>query len=114
MKDHVKLFYPIDISTVLEKRPMKSDLERLLGPISYQWIEIGESLNIPYHVLKRLQSFRSLDANKLSEMLQIWIDMQCSPVTWQTIIDVVSSPPVKNKALVDEIHRFLSELDMNS
>ena len=114
MKDHVILFYPLDISAVLEKRPMTIDLQRLLKPISYQWIEIGESLNIPYDVLKRSQSFPSPDVNKLSEMLQIWIDMQCSPVTWQTIIDVVSSPPIKNKALVDEIHRFLSELDMNS
>ena len=99
---------------MLEKRPMKKDLLRLLNPIKYQWIEIGELLNIPYGDLKTLQSFPSPDANKLSEMLQIWIDKQCSPVTWQTIIDIVGNPPVKNKALVDEIRHFLNKLDVNS
>ena len=99
---------------MLEKRPMTIDLLRLLKPISYQWIEIGESLGIPYYVLKGLQSFPSPDDNKLNEMLQEWIDSKYTPVTWQTIIDVVSNPPVENKALAYEICRFLSELDVNS
>ena len=84
----------------------------LLNPISYQWIEIGESLCIPYHYLKELQYSRLPDVHKLSTMLQIWIDMKCRPVTWQTIIDVVKNPPVDNKASANEIYHFLSKQEL--
>ena len=90
--------------------PRKIDLLRLLSPISYQWIEIGESLNIPYDDLKELQYSRLPDAHKLSTMLQIWIEEECRPVTWQTIIDVVSNPPVENKPLADKMYCFLSQM----
>ena len=92
--------------------PRKIDLIKLLSPFSYQWIEIGESLNIPYHDLEHLQYSSSPDSYKLSKLLQKWIDMRCSPVTWQTIIDVVGNPPVNNKALAEKIRLFLSEPDV--
>lgn len=107
-----KLFYPLDIFGVLEKMPKKVDLIRLLSPISYQWIVIGESLRIPYGDLKQLTYSHLPDVHKLSETLQIWIDTKCRPVTWQTIIDVVSNPPVENMVLADEIRHFLSETEL--
>ena len=92
--------------------PGKTDLINLLSPFSYQWIEIGESLKIPYRDLKDLQYSSSSDSSKLSKLLQKWIDMRCSPVTWQTIIDVVGNQPVNNEALAKKIRLFLSEPDV--
>ena len=42
------------------------------------------------------------DCNKLSDVLQLWIDSD-KDVTWKKIISVIADPPVKNKRLANEI-----------
>ena len=46
---------------------------------------------------------------RLQHVLQKWKDLDSSaaPVTWNTIIDVVKGPFVKNKALAQEIYEYL-------
>ena len=44
------------------------------------------------------------DSNRLSDVLQLWIDSN-KDVTWKKIISVIADPPVNNKRLANEIEQ---------
>ena len=51
------------------------------------------------------------NTDRLSDILQLWMEQEPSPVTWCTIIDAIEEPPVKNSAIAKKIIAFLSKLE---
>ena len=48
----------------------------------------------------------------LSEVLQVWIDKKTCEVSWRMIITIINNPPVEEKKVADEIHKFLARPDI--
>ena len=96
-----------DLSDLLGKHPEKCDLLKLMSGIAFQWYIIGECLGIQYTHLVSLQSKTSKDIDKLAEVLQIWMDTMPKPVTWNTILEIIESPPIESKFTVMEMEKFI-------
>ena len=94
-------------SDLLETCPEKCDLLKLMSDIAFKWNIIGECLGIKYVYLASLQSKTSKDIEKLAEVLQLWMDTMPKPVTWNTILQTIESPPIETKFVVIEIEKFL-------
>ena len=78
-----------------------------MSDIAFQWKIIGECLEIKNKYLASLQSKTSSDIEKLSEVLQLWMDTMPKPVvTWNTILQAIESPPIENKSVVTEMEIF--------
>ena len=92
---------------LLEKHPSKSDLLLLMSGIAFNWYIIGIRLEIDYAFLASLQSKTSRNIEKLAEVLQLWMDTMPKPVTWNTILQVLESPPIKSKFTVMKMEEFL-------
>ena len=54
------------------------------------------------------------DVEKLSEVLQTWIDTQSSDVTWRNLIDVITEYPVNEPILAKTIPDFLANPKISS
>ena len=78
-----------------------------MSGIAFQWNIIGECLGIQYTHLASLQSKTSRNIDKLSEVLQLWMDTKPKPVTWNTILQTIESQPILSKVTAMEIERFL-------
>ena len=70
---------------IVESKPEKLDLMRLLNPVAYNWRQLGEALGIKYGDLESILNNRFRDPDRLSEVLQLWFDRCPSQVTWETI-----------------------------
>ena len=102
------LHYSNDVFLSSDKEPKKVHLQRVLGPIQHKWRAIGEALEIPNGTIKSIDhDARYDDSNKLSEVLQTWIDTQPSDVTWRNLIDVITEYPVNEPGLAKTIPDFL-------
>ena len=95
------------LSDLLVKPPKKADLLKLMSNIAFQWNLIGECLEIKYAYLASLQNKPSRDIDKLAEVLQCWMDTMPKPVTWNTILQTIGSPPIENKFTVMKMEEFL-------
>ena len=87
------------------------DLTSVLSEIAYDWRSIGESLEVPFGELKSIQYDSRPDA-KLSDTLQKWIDMRTRPVTWETLLDVLETPPVNKPRIADTVREYLARTDV--
>lgn len=96
---------------IIDSKPEKLQLIRLLTPIAYKWKEIGEALEIKHGALMSLHQSHFTDEQKLSNVLQLWIDGQPTNVKWSTIIKAVELPPVDDMSVVESIHDFLSKIN---
>ena len=105
-------FLANNILLILKKEPQKKDLMTLLCPIAYKYYSIGEALEITEGELESIKHSVNPDNNKLSEVLRIWRNSKSSPVTWETIIQAVSDPSVKNKDVADKIREHLAKDDV--
>ena len=86
---------------------MRSNLLKLMSGISNRWYTIGACLGIESADLDSLNSSNQRDDVKLSKVLQLWMKRMTKPVTWNTILEVIGSPPIQNKFVVMEIEKFL-------
>ena len=85
---------------------------RLLCPIAFKWQEIGTALKINYGDLKSIQRNSSYsDVDKLSEVLQLWINKESTDVTWSTILSAVMNQPVDSCTVAIKIHDFVSKIE---
>ena len=91
----------------LEEPPKNSDLLKLLYRICSWWPIIGDCLGIESGELDSLHFSNQRDVDKLSKVLQLWMERMTKPVTWNTILEVIGSPPIQNKSVVMEIEKFL-------
>ena len=91
----------------IEKAPENSELLKLICGISNRWYTIGVCLGIKSGDLDSLNSSNQHDDVKLSKVLQLWIERMTKPVTWNTVLEVIGSPPIQNRSVVIEIEKFL-------
>ena len=98
----------------LETKPDRFDLLRLLGHIAYKWEQIGTALQINYGDLKSIQRNSTYsDFDKLSEILQLWINKKPTEVTWNTILSAVMNEPVDSCTVAVKILDFVSKIKTN-
>ena len=104
------LYFLFDIFSIfnsLEEAPKKSRLLKLMSGICSWWPTIGDYLEIESGELDSLRYSYQHDVDKLSKVLQLWMERMTKPVTWNTILEVIGSPPIQNKSVVVEIEKFL-------
>ena len=70
------------------------------------WYEIGVALKIPDKELEGLQQQSLSNTNKLSKVLQCWIN-QCVEVTWYSIITAVRSKVIGQTQVSQEIESYV-------
>ena len=80
-----------DIMKILQKPPALSDLINMLADHCDKWYRIGISLNVRGATLNGLKQQTIDDIEKLHIILQSWMDTGSSPVTWETILDLLES-----------------------
>ena len=94
-------------------KPTRCEVLFQLACIDASWYEIGNGLGVSYNELRGLTQSTHENQRKLTEVIQIWIEMDgkdgSAPVTWNTIIDLLKGPLVKNKALALKIYQLLKE-----
>ena len=78
-----------------------------MSKICNEWYIIGVRLEIESGDLESLNNSNHRDNVKLSQILQLWMERMTKPVTWNTILEVIGSPPIENKSVVMEIEKFL-------
>ena len=98
-----------ELILILNKSPEKHDLVELLADYNFMYYEIGEYLKVPNATLMGLQRSREGDMVKLSQVLQKWIETQCSDYTWKTILEMTKSKTFgNNTGLQKEIEEKLT------
>ena len=103
------LFLSIDeeqLKCVREKKPNHVDVLNLLAEYDYRWFDIGKALCVHDGFLQGLRGTLS-DREKLSKILQLWMESMCSPVSWNQIKKVLESPGVNRPDLVSKLSKFV-------
>lgn len=85
----------------------------LLHSICHQWNAIGIQLRVEHWHLKNEEQNVAHDiTQKLTEVLQHWMDGRPHEATWRTVIDVVKRAPIENKKVANDIFLFLARPDV--
>ena len=92
---------------ILNRRPEKRDMLSKLSKISYNWSIIGDSLKVPFQHLQEIERINCSNLEKLSKVLQKWLDGMYTAVTWATIIDAIDGEIVQQPAVAMEIREHL-------
>ena len=87
-------------------KPEKHVLLRFLSSLSTKWQEIGNLLGVDSDTIEMLYNSNFSDQNKMSKMLQSWLDNEPTPVTWDHFISVIEGP-LQMKSLAIEISQFI-------
>ena len=83
-------------------------LMRLLYSVSGKWQDIGDLLGVESNTIERLYHSNVSNKEKMSKVLQSWLDNEPTPATWDNIIDVLEGP-LQNELLATAICQFLGE-----
>ena len=67
----------------------------MLGICSWGYA-IGERHSIDTRELDSLDFSIKCDVDRFSKVLQLWMERKTKPVTWNTILEVIGSPPIQN------------------
>ena len=100
----------LSITLLAEKLTTIHDVLQQLVSIDTKWHEIGNGLHVSFNYLAGLAQDNTMsNQTRLQHVLQTWKDFHspAAPVTWNTVINVVKGPFVKNKALAKEIYEYL-------
>ena len=98
-----------DINEVLSKQPDKYHVTKLLAQNAYKYKKLALALDIDDGFVEGLKC-NDDDIVNLDKVIRQWIQTQCSPVTWNTIIKSVESPIFgKNLDLGVRIRNWLKE-----
>ena len=81
----------------------------LLASAAARWEDIGSGLKVAAGAIESLQQSNKRPINKLSEVLQTWMDTWCSSVTWENIIGVVGGPIVDKQNEAQAMRDFLAK-----
>jgi len=109
-------------SSVGTERLGPSDLRAIrtaIYSVRSKWYDIGVELDIAFHTLDAIKeqcldnTAHCLDntADCLTEMLKKWLSSTSSPPTWTSLIEALSSEPVGEKRLAEEIREKYSHQD---
>ena len=56
----------------------------------------GHAIGIDIRELDSLDFSIKCDVDRFSKVLQLWMERKTKPVTWNTILEVIGSPPIQN------------------
>ena len=92
---------------ILKKSPDRTDVFSLIKCHSAKWDEFARELKVLDNTRESLRRNGSLvDEGRLEFILKEWIESHCSPVTWEKILDVLSSMLLNSTA--SEVLKFLN------
>ena len=73
--------------------------------VRHKWYDIGLELNISFRTLNAIKAdYPNNCADCLREMLVEWLSTTSPPPTWSGLVEALSSDPLGEKRLADEIH----------
>ena len=98
----------------MKKEPSITDLLGLLTDIKYEWKKIGWALEVGRGVLGSCTHSYEDDGNKLSTVIESWVDTMVTDVTWETVIAAVEGPIVNHKSTTLKISDFLANPDVHA
>ena len=82
------------------------DIRNAIQTVKDKWFNIGLELNIPFQILYAIRrKYNGNAAHCLSEMLKKWLISTSPPPTWSGLLQALSSEPVGERRLVEEIRR---------
>ena len=94
--------------TILKKSPETRDVFKLLKSKSNDWDKLARELHIDYNVRGALKANMALNSeNKLEQVLNNWIDSECSAVTWEKLLEALES--FEAKRLAREVKNYLKQ-----
>ena len=99
--DNHACLYDSSLSFVLtDEKPIRQEVLTQLACINSQWRNFGQGLGVSFNDLQGLAQRNDPDQTRLDYVIQKWFDMngqgEGAPVTWNTILDIVKGPLVKN------------------
>ena len=94
--------------TILKKSPETRDIFKLLKSKSNDWDDFARELEVEDKVRGDLRINMALRSeNKLEQVLNNWIDSECSAVTWEKILEVLES--LETRRLAREVKNYLKQ-----
>ena len=89
----------LDDTPILKNSPDSSDVMYFIKCHSASWDEFGSELRVPYDTRESFRHDSTLkDRGRLERVVMKWIQSQCSPVSWQNVIDTLLSMQLKTTA----------------
>ena len=91
-----------------------SDLSDILNAIftaGDKWFQIGLQLRLSYSTLNVIKRDNHDTTDCLTDMLQKWLTSTSSPPTWSGLVQALSSGPVGEKRLAEEIRKQYCQQD---
>ena len=82
------------------------DLRRVRGAIysvNHKWYNIGLELDIPFKTLDGIAANFRMTGDCLREMLKQWLTRVSPPPSWSSLVEPLSSEPVREQELAEEI-----------
>ena len=81
------------------------DVRSAKYPVRHKWYDIGLELNISFRTLNVIKTdCPQNSADCLREMLVEWLSRTSPAPCWSSLVEALSSEPVGEKRLADEIH----------
>ena len=91
------------------------NLMNALSSVESKWYKIGVQLSIPPCKLRTFEVDYHSCERRLSESLLFWLDGNHEiPVTWESIVQVLSSPSVNENSLACQIQAKFCQLTSSS
>ena len=84
-------------------------MNRVASVCGHKWLLIGLQLDIPYSQLRSIEA-RHRHGDDLScynDVFDVWMSRRNPPYTWDTILKVLGSPAIGERALMAEIDKWL-------
>ena len=108
----MSIFFSDDIQ-ILKKSPDCIDVFNLIKSHSAKWDGFARELHVDDNTRESLKHNISLENDvRIERVLKIWIESQCSSVTWEKILDVLISMDLKTTAgKVQEYLKYQEVID---
>ena len=87
----------------VEEFPTVTLMKNELGAVAHKWFAIGRKLNIPVAILNSIKRLNTADDDLcLMNMCEQWLRIESNP-SWTTIVAVLESTVVDERALAHTI-----------
>ena len=95
----------------MNKSPEQEDVFKLLKSKSNSWDDIARELQVDINKRDDLRKEVAFSNDrKLEEVLENWIDSETSPVTWNTIIEMLEELGLRK--MMKDVKKFLQKKDV--
>ena len=74
-----------------------------LHPVSDKWFSLGVQLQVPIETLRCIRIDINTAAERLLEMLTVWLKCTNPPPTWRVLIEALESRPVGEGHLAKQL-----------